>query len=112
MKVSLTVVNTMCNVDKSLILAVRRTHVIHEPYTWQSSPQVLRSSVIRASHRCMVIGSISVGDAVFFLSSACDMLITSFLISSSGLNGVYHLSLFIRKHLYNNNNNNNNLLVV
>ena len=36
----------------------------------------------------------------FFLSSACDMLITSFLISSPGLNGVYHLSLFIRKHLY------------
>ena len=51
MKVSLTVVNTMCNVDKSLI---------------------------RASHRCTVIGSISVGESVFFLSSACDMLITSF----------------------------------
>ena len=63
MKVSLTVVNTTCNVDKSLILAVRRTHVIHEPYTWQSSPQVLRSSVIRASHRCTVIDSISVGNA-------------------------------------------------
>ena len=48
-----------------------------------------------------VIGLSSVGDSVSFLSSgsACDMLITSFLISSPRLNGVYHLSLFIRKHL-------------
>lgn len=39
--------------NKSLILAVRRTQVIHEPCcTWQSSPQVPRSSVVRASHRC------------------------------------------------------------
>ena len=41
-----------------------------------------------------LISSISVGDSAF------DMLITSFLISSPGLNGVYPLSLFIRKHLY------------
>ena len=33
--------------------AVRRTHVIHKPCTWPSSPQVLRSSVVRASDHCM-----------------------------------------------------------
>ena len=33
--------------------AVRRTHVIHKPCTWPSSPQVLCSSVVRASDHCM-----------------------------------------------------------
>ena len=28
------------------------THVIHEPCMWSSSPQVLRSSVVRESDRC------------------------------------------------------------
>ena len=79
--------------SKSLILAVRRTHVKHKPCIWPSLPQVQRSSVVRASDRCTVghIGSITVGDSGFFsLSRAREMLITD-LISSPN---------FIRKHLY------------
>ena len=54
--------------SKSMILAVRRTHVKHKPCIWPSSPQVQRSSVVRASDRCTVghIGSINVGDSDFF----------------------------------------------
>ena len=36
-----------------LILAVRRTHAIHEPCIWPSSPQVLHTSVVRVSDWCM-----------------------------------------------------------
>ena len=48
-----------------LILAVRRTHVIHEPRTWLGSPRVSRNSVVRASDQCAE-GSIPVGDSDFF----------------------------------------------
>ena len=60
--------NVLVRVAKSLILAVRRTHVKHKPCIWPSSPQVQRSSVVRASDRCTVghIGSINVGDSDFF----------------------------------------------
>ena len=61
---------TMCSYEsKSLILAVRRTHVKHKPCIWPSSPQLQRSSVVRASDRCTVghIGLINVGDSDFFL---------------------------------------------
>ena len=43
---------THMTISTYLILAVRRTHVIHEPWIWRSSPRVLRSSVVRASDRC------------------------------------------------------------
>ena len=79
--------------SKSLILAVRRTHVKHKPCIWPSSPQVQSSSVVRASDQRTVayIGSITVGDSDFFsLSRAREMLITD-LISSPN---------FIREHLY------------
>ena len=61
--------NVLVRVAKSLILAVRRTHVKHKPCIWPSSPQVQRSSVVRASDRCTVghIGSIKVRDSDFFL---------------------------------------------
>ena len=54
--------------SKSLILTVHRTHVKHKPCIWPSSPQVQRSSVVRASDGCTVghIGSINVGDSDFF----------------------------------------------
>ena len=54
--------------SKSMILAVRRTHVKHKPCIWPSSPQVQCSSVVKASDRCTVghIGSINVGDSDFF----------------------------------------------
>ena len=87
----------MCSyVSKSLIQAVRRTHVKHKPCIWPSSPQVQRSSVVRASDRCTVghIGSINVGDSDFFsLSRSHEMLITD-LISTP------NLKYIIRKHLY------------
>ena len=84
--------NVLARFAKSLILAVRRTHVKHKPCIWPSSPQVQRSSVVKASDRCTVghIGSINVGDSDFSLSCAREMLITD-LISSPN---------FIRKHLY------------
>ena len=77
-----------------MILAVRRTHVIHEPCIWPSSPPVLCSSVVRASDRCTegkALGSIPVGD--FFLVLCLwhvDQLISHFF---TGLK-IYHLSLF------------------
>ena len=43
---------THMTISTYLILAVRRTHVILEPWIWPSSPRVLRSSVVRASDRC------------------------------------------------------------
>ena len=44
---------THMTISTLLILAVRRTHVIHEPCIWPSSPQVLHTSVVRASDWCM-----------------------------------------------------------
>ena len=38
--------STLCS------LVLRRTHVIHEPCMWPSSPRALGSSVVRASYRC------------------------------------------------------------
>ena len=35
-----------------LILAVSRTHAIHEPCIWCSSPRVLYSSIVRVSDQC------------------------------------------------------------
>ena len=87
--------NAQSYMSKSLILAVRRTHVKHELCIWPSSPQVQRSSVVRASDRCTVghIGSIPVGDSdFFFLSRAREMLITD-LISSP------NLKFIMRKYL-------------
>ena len=50
-----------------LILAVSRTHAIHEPCIWCSSPRVLYSSiVIEYLTSVEVIGSVSVGDSDFF----------------------------------------------
>ena len=43
---------THMTISTYLMLAVRRTHVILEPWIWPSSPRVLRSSVVRASDRC------------------------------------------------------------
>ena len=60
-----------------LILAVRRTHVIHEPCIWPSSPRVLRTSVVRASDRCMEDHRFhSSWGLRFFL---CPMLVTCWL---------------------------------
>ena len=57
-----------------LILAIRRTHVIHEPCNWPSSPQVLRSSVVRACDRCTEGHRFnSYRESDFFL---CPMLVT------------------------------------
>ena len=43
---------THMTISTLVVLAVCRTHVIHEPCIWHSWPRVLRSSVIRASDRC------------------------------------------------------------
>ena len=62
---------------------------MHKPCIWPSSPQVLCSSVVRASDRCMEGHTggrlIPVGDSDFSWSCARDMLITVFLISSMSL---------------------------
>ena len=61
-----------------------RTHVIHEPCIWPSSPWVLQSSVVRASdwstHGRSIFFFLS-RTRTFSLSLASDMLITSFLMS-------------------------------
>ena len=57
--------------------AVRRTHVIHEPCIWPSPPRVLRTSVVRASDRCMEDHRFSSCWGLrFFL---CPMLVTCWL---------------------------------
>ena len=57
--------------------AVRRTHVIHEPCIWPSPPRVLRTSVVRASNRCMEDHRFSsCWGLTFFL---CPMLVTCWL---------------------------------
>ena len=56
------------------IIAVRRMHVIREPCIWPCSPQVLRSSVVRASNQCMEGHRFNSGRGLrFFL---CSMLMT------------------------------------
>ena len=72
--------------SNSLILAVHSTHVKHKPCIWPRSPQVQRSSVVRASDQCTVghIGSINVVDLNFSVSSAPEMLITALFFSPKG----------------------------
>ena len=58
-------------VDSGLFLRVFRTkaNIFIHSCIWPSSPQLQRSSVVRASDRCTVghIGLINVGDSDFFL---------------------------------------------
>ena len=75
-------------ISTSLILAVRGTHVIHQPCIWPSSPRDLRSSVVRASDWCTEdngFNSCRGFFSIFSMSHTRDMLITSFFISSPSL---------------------------
>ena len=71
---------THMTISTLLIQAVCRAHVIHKPCIWPSSPQVLCSSVVRASDQCTEGHRFSSfpGLRFFSLSRARDMLITSF----------------------------------
>ena len=72
---------TRMTISTLLILAVRRTHVIHEP---SSVPARHESFVAQwLEHPTggrKVLSSVPIGNSVFSLSCARDMLITSFLI--------------------------------
>ena len=65
---------THMTISTLLIQAVCRAHVIHKPCIWPSSPQVLCSSVVRASDQCTEGHRFSSFPGLrFFL---CPMLVT------------------------------------
>ena len=93
---------TLSPVSTSLILAVCRTHLIHEPCIRPSSPWVLWSSVLRASDQCTEGHRFnSCWKLSFFsLSHAHDILITSFLIFSLSLKFTIILYLPFKLNVY------------
>ena len=90
---------THMTISPLLILAVRRTHVIHEPCIWPSPPRVLRTLVVRASDRCMEDHRFSSCRGLrFFL---CPMLVTCWLHFSSLHQGLkLTIFLFIAKTMF------------
>ena len=77
------------------ILAVRRTHLIHEPCIWPSSPQVLRSSVVGTSNWCTEGHKFNPcwDSDFFFVPCLChvDHIISHFFTELK----IYHLPSFI-----------------
>ena len=71
-------------------LVLRRTHVIREPCMWLSSPQALRSSVIRASKRCAEGHRLNFDRGLKFFLSPCsrdvDQIISKEIIFLKKLN--------------------------
>ena len=60
-----------------LTLAVRRMHVIHEPFIWPNTPRVLQSLIAQ----CLEHPTGVRGPRFFLCPMARDMLITSFISS-------------------------------
>ena len=72
-----------------LILAIRRMHVIHEPFIWPNTPQVLQSLIAQ----CLEHPTSVQGLRFFSLSHARYKLITSHIIHFFTELKIYHLSL-------------------
>ena len=75
-----------------LILAIRRMHVIHEPFIWPNMPQVLQSLIAQ----CLEHATSVQGLRFFSLRShARYKLITSHIIHFFTELKIYHLSLYM-----------------